>query len=216
MTRSVLQITSGVGPVEVRRFVAALALHLEALCEARGLLVEDVACHGELEAPRSVALALCGDALGRLADQLGTHQLQHRAPERGRAARERWYAAVQLYPGVRADAAGADPCLLRQDLEITACRAGGPGGQHVNKVATAIRVRHLPTGLSVRSAAARSQKANLDQALRRVASLLAERAAAARDRADADQRRGHYRLERGRPVWTYTIDVDGTLVTRVA
>jgi peptide chain release factor len=215
MKRATLQISSGVGPIEVRRFVAALALHLEDLCEARGLLVEDVACHGELEAPRSVTLALRGDACGRLADQLGTHQLQHRSPDRGRAARKRWYAAVQLYPAMLAEVDGAERGLPRQELEITACRAGGPGGQHVNKVATAIRVRHLPTGLSVRSAAARSQRANLDQALRRLAGLLAERDAAARGRGHAEQRLAHYRVERGRPVRSYTFDDEGGLVAWV-
>ena len=216
----VLQLSSGVGPVEVRRFLAALATHLEALAVSRGLEVVDVACHGEPLRPRSVSLTLRGDAAGRLADQLGTHELVHRFGERGKAARKRWFAAVSLHahgalaPGARHPGGGGPPRLTpppREELEITACRAGGPGGQHVNKVATAVRVRHLPSGLSVRSAAARSQKANLDHALMRLAGLLADAAAAAAQRAVRARRHAHYQVVRGLPVASYALQPDGAL-----
>lgn len=220
--RATLQISSGVGPAPVRRFVAALATHLETLAESRGLFVEEVVWHGEAEAPRSATLHLAGDAAGLLTDQLGTHELVHRSPQRGRSARKRWFAAVSLHAetdlaagasigGSAGPSAGASIALPRDELEITATRAGGPGGQHVNKVATAVRVRHLPSGLTVRSAGARSQKANLEQALRRIAGLLAARQQAAEQRAGAERRLAHYRVERGRPVCSYTVDDDGEL-----
>ncbi len=219
--RIALQISSGVGPVEVRRFVAKLAEHLEALAGARGLLVEEVVWHGEAEAPRSATLHISGPGCGTgagtiagaLADQLGTHELVHRSAERGRGARKRWFAAVSLHdePAHSASTGAAGGELPRDELEITATRAGGPGGQHVNKVATAVRVRHLPSGLTVRSAGARSQKANLEQALRRIAGLLAERQQATAARAGAERRLAHYRVERGRPVCSYTLDEGGGL-----
>lgn len=210
--RHALQISSGVGPIEVRRFVALLAAHLEALAAARGLFIEEVACHGDDDAaPRSTTLYLRGDAAGSLADQLGTHELVHRSPDRGRAARKRWFAAVSLHDGA-SDASAATSAIPDEDVEVTVCRAGGPGGQHVNKVSTAIRVRHVPTGLTVRCAASRSQKANRDQALGRLAALLADQAAAAARRAGSQRRLAHYRVERGRPVASYALDADGALV----
>jgi len=214
MSRHALQISSGVGPVEVRRFVAALSAHLEGLALARGLAIEELACHGELEAPRSATLYLLGDAPGLLAEQLGTHELVHRSPQRGRSARKRWFVAVSLHAEALASRAtsAAVPELPAEDLEITVCRAGGPGGQHVNKVSTAIRVRHLPSGLSVRAAASRSQKANRDQALRRLAELLGERDRVAARRVVNERRLAHYRVERGRPVRSYTMNDDGALV----
>lgn len=210
MPDSILLITSGVGPVEVRRFVAALAAHLEELSAARGLEVRDVASAGEdLAAPRSVSLTVRGPAAAQLADQLGTHQLVHRSAERGRAARKRWFAAVSLHPGADAPVPALAP--PRAELEITACRAGGPGGQHVNKVATAVRVRHLPTGLLVRAASSRSQKANLDHALQRLAALLAEQQRDAASQAHGERRLAHYRVVRGAPIATYQLDGDGAL-----
>jgi len=104
--------------------------------------------------------------------------------------------------------------ISRDDLVITACRAGGPGGQHVNKVSSAVRVQHVPSGLCVRSAGARSQKANLDQALRRLAALLREQAEASRATDRSERRGAHYRVERGRPIRTYGLDDDGDLIER--
>jgi peptide chain release factor 2/peptide chain release factor len=206
MSTYALQITSGVGPIEARRFVARLAAHLEQRAHAAGLDVAEVAASSGDDGPRSITLYLRGDAPGRLAGELGTHALIDRS--RGRSGRKRWFAAVTLHAH-----APAQPRVAprRDELEITACRAGGPGGQHVNKVATAVRVHHLPSGLSVRSAGQRSQQANLDQALRRLAALLQERADARAADAARDRRAAHHRVERGRPVRTYTLDRDGDL-----
>lgn len=203
-----LLITSGVGPAEARQFVAQLAAHLEAVAEARGLEVREVVSQGatDARAPRSITLRLRGDA-DAVQGELGTHALIHRS--RGRAARKRWFAAVSLHAPV------AEPrdlaAISRDDLVITACRAGGPGGQHVNKVSSAVRVHHVPSGLAIRSAAARSQQANLDHALRRLASLLAARAEARQAAGTRARRATHYQLERGRAIRSYHLAADGTL-----
>jgi len=201
-----LLITSGVGPAEARRFVAQLAARLEQLAEARGLVVREVVSSGEPDAPRSITLRLAGDAHAVL-DELGTHVLIHAA--RGRAARKRWFAAVSAHAA--SDPPAGAPAIPRDELVVTACRAGGPGGQHVNKVSSAVRVQHLPSGLAIRSAAARSQHANLEAALRRLAELLRARLDARHASARAALRTAHYRVERGRPVRAYQLDPAGVL-----
>jgi len=182
----------------------------------RGLEVREViSSGGDGDAPRSITLRLAGDALGQLVGELGTHVLVQRSTARGRASRKRWFAAVSLHPAL--DDTPADAAAIPRDaLVITACRAGGPGGQHVNKVSSTVRVLHVPTGIAIRSAAARSQKANLDQALRRLSAVLVERAGARRAAADAERRATHYQVERGRAVRAYQLDDHGTLVERTA
>jgi protein subunit release factor B len=209
-----VQISSGVGPVEARRFVPLLAARLERACAERGLAVLDVVSSGDDDAPRSITLHVAGDAMAALVSEVGSHELVCRSADRGRAARKRWFAAVTLHAmPVPVPVVGA-VLPARDDLVITACRAGGPGGQHVNKVSSAVRVQHVPSGLAVRSAGERSQKANLDHALHRLAALLTERAQAATDAGERARRLAHYRVERGRAVRTYVLDRDGALVER--
>lgn len=216
MTDFVLLITSGVGPAEARRFAFQLATHLEQLAEVRGLEIREVVYQGtgaDAHAPRSVMIRIRGDA-SLIADELGTHVLIHRSSTRGRAARKRWFAAVSVHEAACDDPRIDVASIPRDTLVITACRAGGPGGQHVNKVSSAVRVHHLPSGVCIRSAGARSQKTNLDHALRRLAGLLTARAEA-RQADDASARRdAHYQLQRGRAVRTYQLGADGSLITR--
>ncbi len=215
MTDLLLLITSGVGPAEARRFTFLLASRLELLAQERGLEILEVIYQssgdssGECaDAPRSVMLRVRGDT-SLLGDELGTHVLVHRT--RGRSARKRWFAGVSIHPSPRADGAIDAARIPRDSLVITACRAGGPGGQHVNKVSSAVRVQHLPSGLCIRSAGARSQKINLDRALRRLAALLRDRDESRRATAASARRDTHYRLERGRAVRTYCLDSNGHL-----
>ncbi len=209
MNRYVLQISAGRGPVEARAFARLLAQRLAASCAERGLRVgapesDDL----DDEAPRSVTLRIEGDALDALGAECGTHCLVQRSGARGKDARKRWFASVTLLRDVDA----APPSTVkRDDLAITACRAGGPGGQHVNKVSTAVRVRHVPSGVVVRVASERSQKANVIKAVRRIARLLdeaaRERVAEARD----TQHQTHATLVRGDAVRTWVMSRAGLL-----
>lgn len=210
MTRHVVQVSAGHGPVEVRRFVAILAARLEALCEARGLVVEEAASRGEEDAPWSVDLTVRGDAPALLAGELGTHALVARSPDRGRAARKRWYAGVSLHP-LEEGPAAARLRVETSDLEISATTAPGPGGQHVNNTATAVRVRHRPSGITVRVFDERSQRANLERAVERIGERLARAEATRRAEGEAARRLAHHRLERGAPVRTYRLGTSGEL-----
>lgn len=69
-----------------------------------------------------------------------------------------------------------DRAQLERETTVTAFRAGGPGGQHRNKVETAIRITHVPTGITVVAADSRSQSRNRDIAFERLQARLAERA----------------------------------------
>jgi peptide chain release factor 2/peptide chain release factor len=207
MSRHTVLVSAGGGPVEVRRFVARLAERLEALAADEGLCVRDVTLRGDEDAPWSVELVVEGDAPARLSAEVGTHALVARSPERGRAARKRWFAGVTIHPLDEAPVTQAPPDP--RDLEVTATTSPGPGGQHVNKTATAVRVRHLPSGITVRVAEERSQRRNLERAVARIAERLAHAAAAQRADGEAARRLQHHRVVRGAPVRTYRLDPRG-------
>ncbi|AUX46816.1 class I peptide chain release factor [Sorangium cellulosum] len=211
MSRWWLQISAGRGPIEARRFVARLAERMQAVCEERGLVVVDVTAHGDEDAPASVEILVEGDARRRLDGELGTHVLLEKSPHRGRAARKRWFAGVTLHPVVPDAGAAAGAGIDLGDVEISACRASGPGGQHVNKTLSAVRIHHRPSGITVRVADERSQHANVRRGVERLAERLAERAARSRAEEEAARRGEHDRLVRGAPVRTYRVGRRSTL-----
>jgi putative peptide chain release factor H len=210
MSTYAIQVSAGHGPVEVRRFVARLAEHLEALCAARGLTVRETLVRGDEAAPWSVELVVEGDAPTAMAGEIGTHALVLRSADRGRAARKRWYAGVSVH-ALAEGAEGARIAIDPRDLEITATTAPGPGGQHVNKTATAVRVHHRPSGITVRVCDERSQKANLRRAVERLAARLERAAEEQRAEGEAARRLAHHRVERGAPVRTYRLGARGAL-----
>jgi len=210
MNRYWIQVSAGNGPIEVRWFVARLVAWMREVCAARGLLVEDTAVRGDEAAPLSVEMRVLGDAPALLAEECGTHALVQRSASRGKSARKRWFAGVALHAAFdwqEPREATIDP----RDLTISATRSSGPGGQHVNKTSTAVRVHHLPSGITVRASDERSQRANIRRAVERIAEQLAQAAARRREEGGARRRRGHHHIERGAPVRTHHIDARGAL-----
>lgn len=209
MSTFILQVTAGVGPIEVRRFVSKLAERLERLCAERGLSPLDIVFHGDERESRSVSLRFEGTPPAWLGDEQGTHVLIHRSRERSKAARKRWFAAVEILESFTAE--GDESTISKDDIVVAACRAGGPGGQHVNKTSSAVRVHHLPSGIRIRSSSERSQKTNLAHALRCLGTMLRERANQTRAHERAAHRSAHHRLIRGNAVRTYVLDDNGAL-----
>ena len=201
---TILQLSAGAGPEEVRQFVSLLVGRVEALCAEQEIAIQEISFEGSEEAPRSVSLWV--SALPRGFD-LGTHALVARSASRGRGARKRWFVSVTAHEESEAQ----PPELRAEDLEITACRAGGPGGQNVNKVSTAIRARHTPSGITVRASAERSQLQNKRVALARISQLLAARQLTNAQQSEATRRRAHQQLTRGNAVASYQLSPRGQL-----
>ncbi|MBK8257144.1 MAG: peptide chain release factor-like protein [Polyangiaceae bacterium] len=208
-----LTITAGTGPVEVRQFVALLGDRVVAFCEERGAVIKEVVTFGKEDEPSSIQIGLTAAPVG-IGTICGTHALVARSSFRAKNARKRWYAAVALgevQPDISNRNGGARMDVRRDEVIVTAMRAPGPGGQHVNKTSSAVRVEHPPSGIVVRISSERSQRENLRIALERIAEIAALRQAQKRRKAKAEHRLLHYRVERGNPAFVYELGRKGEL-----
>lgn len=123
----------------------------------------------------------------------GTVQWIGRSALRPNHKRKNWFVKVARVTAVEEGAAA----LREEDLEESALRSGGAGGQHVNKTSSAVRLRHKPTGLVVVAREERSQAMNRKLARERLAALLASRAEGERAAAERARWDEHNAVERG-------------------
>ncbi|MCX6755966.1 MAG: PCRF domain-containing protein [Candidatus Nomurabacteria bacterium] len=162
---AILSILSGAGGDDAEDFTAMLVRMYTKYFDKKGfsyaLIHQNENDHGGY---RNISFEVSGrSAYGLLKNESGVHRLVRISPFNAKSLRHTSFSLVEVIPKFDKN---SDPIEIRpEDLKIEFSKAGGPGGQNVNKRETAVRIVHIPTNLSVHVATERSQEQNRDRAM---------------------------------------------------
>jgi peptide chain release factor 2 len=199
-----IEINAGAGGTDSMDWAAMLLRMYTRFCEQKGWQVEitDYVA-GEEAGLKNVSISVRGEyAYGYLNAENGVHRLVRISPFDANARRQTSFASVFVYPEVD-DQIEID--IAEKDVRTDVFRASGAGGQKVNKTSSAVRLTHLPTGVTVAVQNERSQHANRDVAWKILRSRLYEMEVKKREAARQEVEAGKKDIAFGSQIRSYVL-----------
>ncbi len=162
---AILAIHAGAGGTESQDWAEMLMRMYLRWAERRGYKAEILDTSlGEEAGIKSATIGVSGDyVFGYLKSEHGVHRLVRLSPFNADHARHTSFVLVEVMPEAKAD---VDIKIEPDDLKVDVFRSSGPGGQHMQKTSSAVRLAHLPTGLTITCQSERSQHQNKEIALK--------------------------------------------------
>jgi peptide chain release factor 2 len=201
---AIVQVQSGAGGVDASDWAAMLYRMMRRFCERKGWKLEVLdETPAEEAGLKSATFSVTGDyAYGLLKAEDGVHRLVRVSPFDSNGRRQTSFAAVTVTPDIDDD---IEVDINEVDLKIDTYRAGGSGGQHVNKTDSAVRITHLPTGIVVQCQNERSQHSNKARAMKMLRSKMYDFELAKREAKAHEDARARLKIEWGSQIRSYVL-----------
>jgi peptide chain release factor 2 len=198
-----IEINAGEGGLDSQEWVSILSRMYMLYADRKGfkMTIEDKNEGDHPNCLKAIRLYVKGNlAFGFLKNEKGIHRLVRMSPFNANDKRQTSFAGISVYPVLDDD---INIVIQDKDLIIDSCKSSGPGGQHVNKTESAIRIQHLPSGICVKSQVSRSQVQNKELAMKFLKAKLYKLEFENKEKLKHDESKSRIDIARGSQVRNY-------------